>query len=176
MDDLRFRWLKESTYAILDVDAADPAFEDFLEGDDGANELIVAKFLNEASTNVDNENALVFYKEVFEELREEQVEISTHRIEEIRSHSMFHILAEEEWIEDQLATNPDFDPNEVNAVTNGGTEEQHDPASTVAAHQAVTTSVPHVNRDNATQAHEGVHPNGEAQVPEVPSRPKRYVD
>ena len=76
MDDLRFRWLKDSIYTILNVDAADLAFEDFLEGDDGANELLIAKFLNEAKTNVDDENAVVFHKEVFEELREEQVEIS----------------------------------------------------------------------------------------------------
>ncbi len=76
MDDLRFRWLKDSIYTILNIDEADPAFEDFVEGDDGANELLIAKFLNEAKTNVDDENALLFYKEVFEELREEQVEIS----------------------------------------------------------------------------------------------------
>jgi hypothetical protein len=38
--------------------------------------LLIAKFLNEANSNVDDENALLFYKEVFEELREEQVEIS----------------------------------------------------------------------------------------------------
>lgn len=76
MDDLRFRWLKDSIYTILNVNEDDPAFEDFVEGDDGANELIIAKFLNEANANVDDENALLFYKEVFEELREEQVEIS----------------------------------------------------------------------------------------------------
>ena len=76
MDDLRFRWLKDSIYTILNIDEVDPAFEDFLEGDDGANELLIAKFLNEANSNVDDENALLFYKEVFEELREEQVEIS----------------------------------------------------------------------------------------------------
>ena len=45
MDDLRFRWLKDSIYTILNVDEVDPAFEDFLEGDDGANELLIAKFL-----------------------------------------------------------------------------------------------------------------------------------
>lgn len=79
MDDLRFRWLKDSIYTILNIDDDDPAFEDFLEGDDGANELLIAKFLNEASANVDDENALLFHKEVFEELREEQVEISEKR-------------------------------------------------------------------------------------------------
>ena len=78
MDDLRFRWLKDSLHTILNIDEGDPAFEDFLEGDDGANELIIAKFLNEAITNVDDENALVFYKEVFEELREEPVEICNY--------------------------------------------------------------------------------------------------
>jgi hypothetical protein len=76
MDDLRFRWLKDSIYTILNIDEIDPAFEDFVEGDDGANELLIAKFLNEANTDVDDENALLFYKEVFEELREEQIEIS----------------------------------------------------------------------------------------------------
>lgn len=76
MDDLRFRWLKDSIYTILNIDENDPAFEEFLEGEDGANELLIAKFLNEASSNVDEENALLFHKEVFEELREEQVEIS----------------------------------------------------------------------------------------------------
>ena len=79
MDDLRFHWLKDSIYTILNINGDDPAFEDFLEGDDGANELLIAKFLNEASTNVDDENALLFHKEVFEELREEQVEISKKR-------------------------------------------------------------------------------------------------
>lgn len=76
MDDLRFRWLKDSIYNVLNIEEADPAFEDFLESDDGANELLIAKFLNEASSNVDDENALLFHKEVFEVLREEQVEIS----------------------------------------------------------------------------------------------------
>lgn len=80
MDDLRFRWLKDTIYTILDVNGADPAFEDFLEGDDGANELLIAKFLNEATPNVDDENALLFHKEVFEELRDEQVEISMFEI------------------------------------------------------------------------------------------------
>ena len=79
MDDLRFRWLKDAIYTILDIDKGDPSFEDFLEGDDGGNELLVAKFLNEAKSNVDDENALIFHKEVFEELREEQVEISKDR-------------------------------------------------------------------------------------------------
>ena len=176
MDDLRFRWLKQSTYAILNIDAADPAFEDFLEGDDGANELIVAKFLNEASTNVDNENALVFYKEVFEELREEPVEISKHRTEGIASRTIFHILAEEEWIEDQLATNPDFDPNEVNNGIHAGTDEQHHPTNTIVAHQPTASSIPHVNGENVNHTLEGEHSKGEAQVPEAPSRPKRYVD
>ncbi|CAF4644323.1 unnamed protein product, partial [Rotaria magnacalcarata] len=58
-------------------------------------------------SNVDDENALLFYKEVFEELREEQVEIT-----------------EEEWIEEQLAINPDFDPNEEGTATNIGSDEQ----------------------------------------------------
>jgi hypothetical protein len=76
MDDLRFRWLKDSIYTILNIDENDPAFEEFLEGEDGGNELLIAKFLNEASSNVDEENALLFHKEVFEELRQEKVEIS----------------------------------------------------------------------------------------------------
>ena len=76
MDDLRFRWLKNSIYSILCIDDIDPAFEDFLEDDDGANELLIAKFLNESENNANDDNALLFYKEVFEELREEQVEIS----------------------------------------------------------------------------------------------------
>ena len=76
MDDLRFRWLKNSIYTVLNIDEPDPAFEDFLEGEDGANELMIAKFLNEADKNVEDENALLFHKELFEELREEQVEIS----------------------------------------------------------------------------------------------------
>lgn len=92
MDDLRFRWLKNSTYTILDINETDPAFEDFLEGDDGANELLVAKFLNEAKPNVDDENALIFHKEVFEEMREEQVEISKrstdYRARESRTFSL----------------------------------------------------------------------------------------
>ncbi|CAF4452379.1 unnamed protein product [Adineta steineri] len=78
MDDLRFRWLKESIYTILDINETDPAFESFLESHDGANELVVAKFFNEAKSNVDDENALIFHKEVFEELCEEDVEISNN--------------------------------------------------------------------------------------------------
>jgi len=45
MDDLRFRWLKDSIYTILNIDENDPAFEEFLEGEDGANELLIGNFL-----------------------------------------------------------------------------------------------------------------------------------
>ena len=36
MDDLRFRWLKDEIYTVLNIGEGDPAFDDFLEGDDGA--------------------------------------------------------------------------------------------------------------------------------------------
>ncbi|CAF0756790.1 unnamed protein product [Adineta steineri] len=141
MDDLRFRWLKESIYTILDINETDPAFESFLESHDGANELVVAKFFNEAKSNVDDENALIFHKEVFEELCEEDVEIT-----------------EEEWIEEQMANNPDFDPNEEAAGTTNGGDEQHPPAG---------------NDASKSEHGDGSTAEGE-NSPELPPKPKRY--
>ncbi|CAF3533097.1 unnamed protein product [Rotaria sordida] len=158
MDDLRFRWLKDSIYTILNIDEVDPAFEDFLEGDDGANELLIAKFLNESDTNVDDENALLFYKEVFEELREEQVEIT-----------------EEEWIEEQLAINPDFDPNEEGTTTNSGADEQQQSGvNDSSANQTVRSGVQNGTSDNIDQTGEGTNVDGENQTPETRPKPKRY--
>ncbi|CAF1153227.1 unnamed protein product [Adineta ricciae] len=149
MDDLRFRWLKDAIYTILDIDMGDPSFEDFLEGDDGGNELLVAKFLNEAKSNVDEENALIFHKEVFEELREEQVEIT-----------------EEEWIEEQLAINPDFDPNAEAGVDNDTGDQQHGTSSNHPAGQNGIT-------EKVDQTGDGTNGEGE-NMDELPPKPKRY--
>ncbi|CAM4781636.1 unnamed protein product [Rotaria magnacalcarata] len=150
MDDLRFRWLKDSIYTILNINEVDPAFEDFLEGEDGAHELMIAKFLNQADSNVDDENALLFYKEVFEELREEQVEIT-----------------EEEWIEEQLAINPDFDPNEEGTATNIGSDEQQPSTVNDAAAAPNGTS-------DAEQTGDGTNGEDGNKTPEEKQKPKRF--
>jgi hypothetical protein len=177
MDDLRFRWLKDSIYTILNVDEVDPAFEEFLEGDDGANELLIAKFLNEANADVDDENALVFYKEVFEELRDEQVEISKKRHCQnlILCFYLFIFLAEEEWIEEQLAINPDFDPNEEGTGVNSGTDEQQHSAAN-DADQTARSGVQNGTSDNVNHTGEGENLDGENKTSESRPRPKRYVN
>ncbi|CAF0991421.1 unnamed protein product, partial [Didymodactylos carnosus] len=164
MDDLRFRWMKDCIYNVLNIDSQDPAFEDFLEGEDGANELIVAKFLNETSADSEDENALLFYKEVFEEMREEQVEIS-----------------EEEWIEEQLALNPEFDPNETSDADATGDDETaiaHSPRS-VNGQQAnsqnnVNTNQNVANGPTPVSVENGVdQANPDEVKPDIP-KPKRY--
>ena len=70
MDDLRIEWLRNKVYEGLNV--SDPqVFEDMLARDDGENEMVIARYLNDTSDDL--HRALLFYKMVREE--EEEVEI-----------------------------------------------------------------------------------------------------
>ncbi len=86
---------------------------------------------------------------------------------------MFHFvlfyLAEEEWIEEQLASNPDFDPNDEATAVNSGADEQQPPSATnEPATQNGTT-------ENAEQTGDGATTDGETKPSETRAKPKRYV-
>jgi len=80
---------------------------------------------------------------------------------------MFY-LAEEEWIEEQLAINPDFDPNDGATGVNSGVDEQQ---QSVVNDPAIQNG----NLDNAEQTGEGTNVDGENKTLETRPKPKRYV-
>lgn len=87
-----------------------------------------------------------------------------------------YILAEEEWIEEQLAINPDFDPNEDTTVTNSGADEQQQ--STIndsSVNQAGRATAQNGTTENADQTGDGTNVDGESKSPEENQKPKRYV-
>ena len=77
---------------------------------------------------------------------------------------MLCFLAEEEWIEEQLALNPDFDPNAEAGTNNGTDDQQNDASSNHAAGQNGTT-------EKVDQTANGEGEN----MDELPPKPKRYV-
>lgn len=82
------------------------------------------------------------------------------------------VLAEEEWIEEQLAINPDFDPNDEANAAEGATDEQQSqlqPSATTGATAQNATS------DHVDQTGEGTLVEGENKTPEAKPKPKRYV-
>ena len=85
-------------------------------------------------------------------------------------------LAEEEWIEEQLATNPDFDPNEDATGVNSGVDEQHASVGhDSAADQTARSTGQNGTSDSAIPPADGEHPDGENATPEARPKPKRYV-
>ena len=78
-------------------------------------------------------------------------------------------LAEEEWIEEQLAINPDFDPNdEANAAASGVDDQQPSSVANDSTAQNATS-------DHIEQTGEGTLVEGENKTPEARPKPKRYV-
>ena len=73
MDDVRFYWLRDRIYAGLDINESE-VFEEFLQRDDGENEMKIAKFINQ--TEDDDDYAILFNKNCVEEEIEVQIELS----------------------------------------------------------------------------------------------------
>jgi hypothetical protein len=85
-------------------------------------------------------------------------------------------IAEEEWIEEQLATNPDFDPNEEGTAVNSGTDEQqHSVVNDSSANQTARSGVQNGTADNLEQTGEGTNIDGGNKSPEARPKPKRHV-
>lgn len=81
----------------------------------------------------------------------------------------FCCLAEEEWIEEQLAINPDFDPNDEATNVNSSTDEQQQQPSTVNESAAQ-------NETSDTTAEQQTGADGENSTTETRPKPKRYVN
>ena len=74
MDDVRIEWIRNEVYLALEIGDTE-VFEDFLNRDDGVNESLIEKYLNETPTEG---TALILHSQVVEE--EEEVEIEIGRI------------------------------------------------------------------------------------------------
>lgn len=72
MDDVRYLWLRDKVFAGLKIKDLD-VFEEFINRDEGDNEMKIAKFMNQ--TEEDDDFALIFHKETKEEEVEVQVEL-----------------------------------------------------------------------------------------------------
>jgi hypothetical protein len=73
MDDYRYIWLRDKVFGGLDINEFD-VFDEFIAREEGENEMKIAKFMNQ--TEEDEDNALIFHKEVKEEEIEVIVELS----------------------------------------------------------------------------------------------------
>ena len=73
MDDYRYIWLRDKVFGGLDINEFD-VFDEFIAREEGENEMKIAKFMNQ--TEEDEDNALIFHKEVKEEEIEVTVELS----------------------------------------------------------------------------------------------------
>lgn len=74
MDDVRIEWIRNEVFLALEI-ADQEVFEDLLNRDDGVNESLIEKYLNE--TPVEG-TALILHSEVVEEEEEVEVEIGKH--------------------------------------------------------------------------------------------------
>ena len=72
MDDPRIEYLRDSVYLALEI-KEEGVFDSMLNRDDGQEERMIAKFLND--TLEDAETAILFYKIVEEEEEEYECEI-----------------------------------------------------------------------------------------------------
>ena len=72
MDDIRCEWIRNKVNLALEIDDID-VFDELLNRDDGVCERNIAKFLNETA-DTEGEATLIFYKEMFEEVEEFEVE------------------------------------------------------------------------------------------------------
>ena len=73
MDDIRYLWLRDKVFAGLEINDNE-VFEEFINRDDGENEMKIAKFMNQ--TEEDDDYAVIFHKESKEEEIQVQVELS----------------------------------------------------------------------------------------------------
>lgn len=71
MDDVRIEWLRNEVYLALEI-ADTEVFEDLLNRDDGVNESLIQKFLNETPAEG---TALILHSQVVEEEEEVEIEI-----------------------------------------------------------------------------------------------------
>lgn len=76
MDDLRYLWMRDKVFSGLDIIDEGEVFEEFMQRDEAENERKIAAFLNQADE--DEDNALIFYKELKEEEIEVQIELSNN--------------------------------------------------------------------------------------------------
>ena len=84
MDDIRYLWIRDKVFNALDIIETD-VFDEFMMRDDSENDLKIAKFLNQ--TEEDEDNALIFFKELKEEEIEAQIELCKHFFYLNRKHS-----------------------------------------------------------------------------------------
>ena len=71
MDDVRIEWIRDEVYLSLEI-ADTEVFEDLLNRDDGVNESLIQKYLNETPAEG---TALILHSQVVEEEEEVEVEI-----------------------------------------------------------------------------------------------------
>lgn len=71
MDDVRIEWIRDEVYLALEI-ADREVFEDFLHREDGINESLMQKYLNETP---EEGTALILHSKVVEEEEEIEVEI-----------------------------------------------------------------------------------------------------
>jgi hypothetical protein len=86
-------------------------------------------------------------------------------------------LAEDEWIEEQLATNSDFDPNAESMAFDNSVNEQQtsDGNHPIATESTAHTTGQNKSSDSVQPTGNGEHAEGENHVEEIRSKPKRYV-
>lgn len=72
MDDIRYLWLRDKVYSGLDINDFE-VFEEFINRDEGENEMKIAKFMNQ--TEEDDDFSVIFHKESREEEIQVQVEL-----------------------------------------------------------------------------------------------------
>jgi hypothetical protein len=77
MDDIRFHWLRDRIYEGLDINEHE-VFEEFLQREDGDNEMKIAKFINQ--TDDDDDFAILFNKHCMEEEIEVEIELSKYPV------------------------------------------------------------------------------------------------
>ena len=73
MDDIRYIWMRDKVFSGLDIEEVE-VFEEFMLRNEGENEKAIASFMNQ--TEEDEDNALIFHKELREEEIEVQIELS----------------------------------------------------------------------------------------------------
>jgi len=72
--------MRDKVFAALDIDEVE-VFEEFFVRNEGENERQIAAFMNQ--TEEDEDNALIFYKELKEEEIEVQIELSKFYFKEL---------------------------------------------------------------------------------------------
>ena len=86
MDDVRIEWLRNEVYLALEI-ADWEVFEELLSRDEGANESLIQKYLNDTPAEG---TALIFHSEIVEE--EEEIEVEIGQSPFSIKHKIKHIL------------------------------------------------------------------------------------